>query len=49
MANTEAVCIYTFSWRGTVDGQIASGSGRGTNVLKKIDGSWHIVHEHLSS
>jgi ketosteroid isomerase-like protein len=49
VTNTEAVCTYNFLWRGTVDGQEASGSGRGTNVLKKIDGSWQIVHEHLSS
>ena len=49
MTGSEAVCIYTFSWRGLVDGQIASGSGRGTNILKKIDGSWRIVHEHLSN
>jgi len=47
--DTEAVCTYTFSWRGTVDGQMSSGGGRGTNVLKKIDNSWQIVHEHLSN
>lgn len=46
--STEAVCIYTFSWKGTVGGREASGSGRGTNVLKKINDSWQILHEHLS-
>jgi len=45
---TVAVCTYAFRWQGTVDGQQASGNGRGTNVLEKRNGSWQIVHEHLS-
>lgn len=49
MTATEAVCTYTFIWRGVVDGQVTSGNGRGTNALRKIDDSWQIVHEHLSS
>lgn len=49
ITDSGAVCTYTFLWRGTIDGQAASGSGRGTNVLKKQSGSWKIVHEHLSS
>lgn len=44
-----AVCTYTFSWQGTVDGIPAEGTGRGTNVLKLSSGNWQIVHEHLSS
>lgn len=43
-----AVCTYRFSWQATIDGKPQSGSGRGTNVLEKRDGSWVIVHEHLS-
>lgn len=43
-----AVCLYRFAWQGFVEGEIASGQGRGTNVLEKRDGSWLIVHEHLS-
>jgi ketosteroid isomerase-like protein len=43
-----AVCIYDFSWRGTINGVKKSGGGRGTNALKRIDGNWQIVHEHLS-
>jgi ketosteroid isomerase-like protein len=43
-----AVCTYTFTWSGTVDGISKQGSGRGTNILKKQDGRWQIVHEHLS-
>lgn len=49
VSDKNAVCTYNFSWRGVVDGQIASGSGRGTNVLKKQNDSWQIVHEHLSN
>lgn len=48
VTDVNAVCTYTFHWQGAVDGKQASGSGRGTNVLEKRDGSWQIVHEHLS-
>jgi ketosteroid isomerase-like protein len=39
-----AACTYRFNWK-TAD---ASGSGRGTTVLKRMDDRWWIVHEHLS-
>lgn len=44
-----AVCTYTFSWQGTVNGIPAEGNGRGTNILKLQNDKWQIVHEHLSS
>ncbi len=44
-----AVCTYTFHWRGIIDGQAKSGSGRGTNALQRNNGAWQIVHEHLSN
>ncbi len=43
-----AACSYNFNWRGVVDGKDAEGSGRGTNVWKKTDGVWQVLHEHLS-
>lgn len=43
-----AACIYDFTWSGKIDGQPASGSGRGTSILKYSDGNWQIVNEHLS-
>lgn len=43
-----AVCVYTFHWRGMVNGQLAGGLGRGTSVLRLTAGRWQIVHEHLS-
>jgi ketosteroid isomerase-like protein len=43
-----AVCRYRFCWTGTVDGELASGQGRGTNVVTKQNGEWKMVHEHLS-
>jgi ketosteroid isomerase-like protein len=43
-----ATCIYTFRWTGLWDGKPAKGQGRGTTTLGKQDGSWRIVHEHLS-
>ena len=43
-----AVCTYRFAWRGIVEGEEKSGAGRGTNVLKKSNDNWRVVHEHLS-
>jgi len=43
-----AVCTYRFVWHGIVNGEAKSGVGRGTNVLRKTDGTWRVVHEHLS-
>ncbi|MDT5028795.1 MAG: hypothetical protein QOE61_5221 [Micromonosporaceae bacterium] len=43
-----AVCRYHFSWKGVVEGEPASGQGRGTNVVTKRNGAWRMLHEHLS-
>jgi ketosteroid isomerase-like protein len=43
-----AVCLYRFTWTGTVDGRPVGGTGRGTNVLCRSGDDWLIVHEHLS-
>ncbi|MFQ5552412.1 MAG: YybH family protein [Thermoplasmata archaeon] len=43
-----AACVYDFSWSGTIKGQEASGSGRGTTVLRRLGNDWKVVHEHLS-
>ena len=43
-----AVCIYTFHWRGCIEGQLHEGAGRGTTVLRRNSQGWQIVHEHLS-
>jgi ketosteroid isomerase-like protein len=42
-----AVLIYNFSWSGIINGQPASGSGRGTSVLTQQDGKWQLICEHL--
>ncbi len=42
-----AVCLYTFQWQGLINGQPASGGGRGTSVLVNAAGRWQIVAEHL--
>lgn len=44
-----AVCIYSFKWKGNVNGVEKSGSGRGTNVFQKTPEGWKVIHEHLSS
>jgi ketosteroid isomerase-like protein len=43
-----AVCVYRFRWTAVIEGQPAAGSGRGTNVLRREDDRWLLVHEHLS-
>jgi ketosteroid isomerase-like protein len=42
-----AACRYEFRWKGLISGQEASGGGRGTSILRKVDGRWLIAHEHL--
>ena len=42
-----ASCHYEFRWKGLIEGQESSGGGRGTSILRKVDGRWLITHEHL--
>ena len=44
-----AACVYEFHWSGEIHGKPASGRGRGTAVVKKVDGAWRVAHEHLSA
>lgn len=44
---TMAVLVYNFSWSGMINGQYASGSGRGTSVLVKSENHWQLICEHL--
>lgn len=43
-----AVCTYTYKWEGCYKGEHREGCGRATNVFKRADGEWKLVHEHLS-
>lgn len=43
-----AACVYDYSWSGAIDGEPASGHGRGTTVLRRTPDGWRVVHEHLS-
>lgn len=43
-----AACVYRYNWRTVRNGEPASGSGRGTTVLRRVGDHWWIVHEHLS-
>lgn len=47
VTDSMASCHYEFRWKGMVEGKAASGGGRGTSILRKIDGRWLIAHEHL--
>ena len=47
VAGDVAVCRYEFRWKGLISGQEAEGGGRGTTILRKVDGRWLIAHEHL--
>jgi ketosteroid isomerase-like protein len=44
-----AACVYEFDWSGRIEGKPASGAGRGTTVIRRMDGRWKVAHEHLSS
>lgn len=46
-SETRAVALYDFAWEGLIDGQPASGGGRGTSVLVRSRGGWQILLEHL--
>lgn len=41
-------CTYNFKSDGVADGIRSTYEGHGTNVLARLNGSWRIVHEHLS-
>jgi len=43
-SDNAAACLYRFNWE-TAE---ASGSGRGTTVLRRVDDRWWIANEHLS-
>jgi uncharacterized protein (TIGR02246 family) len=43
-----AACRYRFCWQGVVDGRPSSGHGRGTSIVVRRDGTWRVLHEHLS-
>ena len=43
-----AACVYEFEWSGRIDGKPASGGGRGTTVIRRVEEQWKVVHEHLS-
>lgn len=42
-----AVYTFGFEWAGVIDGQAASGSGRGTCVLVRNGDAWQLLAEHL--
>ncbi|MDH4475276.1 MAG: nuclear transport factor 2 family protein [Verrucomicrobiaceae bacterium] len=42
-----ATCHYEFRWKGLISGQESSGGGRGTTILRRVDGRWLVAHEHL--
>lgn len=48
VGDTAASCSYRFRWTAEIDGTPCAGEGRGTTVLRKEEGQWKIVHEHLS-
>lgn len=43
-----AVCLYTFIWKWMIDWSFSEWSWRWTNVLRKRNGKWYMLHEHLS-
>ena len=46
-SNDIAVYLFDFNWSEEVNGQDASGAGRGTSVLIQDEGVWKLLTEHL--
>jgi ketosteroid isomerase-like protein len=46
--STLATCLYRYHWEGYHNGNFISGKGNATNVFKKVNNKWKIIHEHLS-
>ncbi len=46
----EDVAVYAFAyhWRGLINGQEASGAGRGTAVIRRDNGQWRLIAEQLT-
>jgi ketosteroid isomerase-like protein len=42
-----AVYLFRFRWSGRIDGELASGGGLGTAVIKCEAGRWRLLTEHL--
>lgn len=44
-----AIYLFDFHWTGRINGQAASGSGKGTSVLQagNGEGEWRLLAEHL--
>ena len=42
-----AVYLFNFMWTGIINGKSVSGSGYGTAVLRKEEGKWELLTEHL--
>jgi ketosteroid isomerase-like protein len=47
-SDKSAVCIYTYHWKGLINGVECEGLGRGTSCFRAENGNWKIIHEHLS-
>ena len=48
--DTHTACVvYQFHWQGKIDGEMASGSGFGTNIVVRTAVGLQILHEHLSA
>lgn len=48
-AQTDAMAAYLFrfEWTGVIDGEAASGAGRGTSILVNDGDGWKLLAEHL--
>lgn len=45
--STQAIYLFDFDWSGILNGEPASGGGRGTSVLVNETGTWQLITEHL--
>jgi len=45
--STSAAYMFEFRWAGLIQGEHASGAGRGTTILSKVNGQWRLKSEQL--
>jgi len=42
-----AVYVFSFSWQGIINEERSNGSGHGTSVIRRSNGTWKLLTEHL--
>lgn len=44
-----AVYVFNFNWQGIINGERANGAGHGTAAIRRSNGTWKLLAEHLGT